>query len=173
MAEPRAIGNYGGIKEDAAPVENTKSQVSAGEWNRKSEDTAQMTRTSAKAIVSFTTDAAGGTPFNLPANTIGIKTQWGNGDSYKPTISKTSDPGRYSLTFAAAYVDALGDQESLGFFEAKAWARSSDPLDHLDVDVLSVGSNVVTVAVKRRDTQALVDEGNNSAAVFQVIVEIY
>lgn len=171
MAEPRSIGNYGGIKEDAAPVENVKSQVAASEWNLKAEDTAQMTRTSRKATVSFPTDAAA-VPLTIPEANVNVRTQWGTGDSAKPVVTKTVDPGRYTLTFPISFANALGDTETLGFFEASATARSSDPLDDLDVDILTVTANTITLATKRRDTTALTDVGNNSAAVFQVIVRI-
>jgi hypothetical protein len=171
MAELATIGTYGGIKEDAAPVENVKSQVAASEWNRKAEDTAQMTRTSPKVIVSFPTDAAGGTPFAIAEANVTVRAQWGTGDSAKPVVTKTSDPGRYTLTFETEYADALGNDETLGFFEARAWARSSTPLEDIDVEVLTVTANTVTIATS--NAGALADIGGASAAVFQVIVEIW
>jgi len=147
MAERSTMGTYGAPFKDEGPVENPQSQTSAALYNRKCEDLAHMTRTAWRAIVKFVavTDAA---TFVLPANQVFIQTAWGNASTYKPTVTKTAT-GLYSVQFPSSFTDALGNEETLQFFDATARGRTSVNTDDPEgTRVLSVGSNLVTLCVK-------------------------
>lgn len=164
MATPRAIGDYGGPKADATPVSNPTSQVAATEWNREAEDLAQLTRTSNRSIIKFTTVAAG----NPPANTVFQRSHWGTGDTGKPTITRTG-AGAYTLTFGASFVDALSETENISFFGGRVSCYGTNPLDILTGRIISIASNVVSIQVYAAGAAA--DVGNSSAAAFGVLVD--
>lgn len=166
--EPRALGNYGGPKVDAKPVEDPLSQLAASEYNRLAEDSAQMTRTAIRAVVMFTATPSSG-PLTYSAANVTLRSLWGTGDSYKPTVQKTSvTPGEYTITFSAAFADALGNSETLGFIEAFARARTSDKTKDPHAKVLTVSSNAITITTEEpRGTLADDDGANNlEIAVF-------
>lgn len=166
MAQSATIDTYGGEKVDARPVANPTSQLAAEHYNRLAEDVAHLTRTAPKIIVRFPTGAG-----NPAAGDISTRTQWGSGAGEKPTITRTG-AGRYTLTWAASYTDALGDSETVSFFDAHVTARTSDATDDLEARVLTVTGNVVTVEVESpRNTPA--DAGNSSAAAINVTVWVY
>lgn len=99
----KTIGNYSGPFVDELAVANPTTEQSASSYNRHAEDSAQMTRTSTKVMVKFTTTLTAGPA----AVTVTDSTsQWGEGNSYKPTISKTAT-GTYTITYATSYDDAL------------------------------------------------------------------
>ena len=147
MAEPRTLGSYGGPFQDEAPVENPQTQTSAALYNRKAEDTAQMTRTFWRAIVRFVCVADAPT-FILPPAQVFIRTAWGDSATFKPVVTKTGT-GLYSIQFAAAYNDGLGVSESVQWFDAMAVGRTATATDDPEgTRVLTVGSNLITIVAK-------------------------
>jgi hypothetical protein len=99
----KSISAYSGPWQDEIAVSNPETEQSATSMNRIGEDTAQMTRTSTKIMVKFTTTLTAGPA----AVTVSDSTsQWGEGNSYQPTISKTAT-GTYTITYATEYEDAL------------------------------------------------------------------
>lgn len=164
MAASATIDTYGGEKDDAGPLQNARTQVSADSWNRLAEDVAHLTRTAPKAIVRFPTGA--GTP--VAPGDIATRSQWGSSNGEKPTITRTG-AGLYTLTWGATYTDALGETEAVDFFDAHVTARTSDGSDDLDARVLTVAANVITLQVESpRGTPA--DAGDSSAAAINVTV---
>jgi hypothetical protein len=125
-----------------------------------------MTRVTWRATVSFPTVAAAA-PQTVPAGSVVAHTVWGSGSAQKPVVTKTA-LGRYTLTYATTYTDALSVVETVGFFEPCAQTRSSDTADTVEARVLTVSGNVITVGVYAGG--ALADLGNGSGSVFQVIV---
>ena len=111
------LATYGAPYANAEVVDNPNTQCDADLFNRQSEDVAQLTRTGYRAIVKFTPVA--GAPFTLAAADVQVRTMWGDGTAYKPTVAKTGN-GLYTITFAASYTDGLAESESLGFLYAHA-----------------------------------------------------
>lgn len=142
MAEAADINTYGGVFSDEKPVENPKTQQAAAFFNRMSEDTAQMTRTSCKARITFVPVATAG-PIALDASTIGINSHWGSGSTQKPAILK-NDTGDYTITMPASFTDTVGYIESVAFLDADAGVRGTT-LGR--AQVYAVASNVISVHV--------------------------
>lgn len=111
------IATFGGPYADAEVVENPNTQMAADYGNVLLEDVAQLTRTGLRAVVKFTTSTGGAATY--AASAVTIKTMWGDGTAYKPTVAKTAT-GLYTVTFPASFVDGLGETESLSFFGAYA-----------------------------------------------------
>lgn len=99
----KTIESYGGSFQDQEPVANPENELAAAQFNRLAEDGAQMTRTSPKIMVRFATSAAAA-PVSITVTDAA--SQWGEGNSYKPTVSKTAT-GTYTITYATEYDDAL------------------------------------------------------------------
>jgi hypothetical protein len=98
----KTIANYGSPFQNAEAVANPTTEQSADQYNRHSEDSAQMTRTSTKIMVKFMTNSGG-----VGAVTVDDSTsQWGEGISYEPAVAKTGT-GLYTITYATEYDDAL------------------------------------------------------------------
>jgi hypothetical protein len=166
---PKVLSDYGGAKVDAVPVSNSQSQVASAEWNRKAEDTAQLTQTAPRAMARFqTTKTAAPVIYN--SADVTVRSMWGSGTAQKPTVQKTAT-GRYTLTWPTTFTDTLSYVETVSFFDGNAAARSTDPLDTIDAKLLTVATNVVTIAT--RAAGALADVGNSSAAIFTVTVYLF
>ncbi len=136
----KTIADYGGIKVDAGPMRNPQSQLAAAQHNRLAEDTAELTRTGWRAIVTFATIAAaapqtGATSYDT--------TVFGNGASYQPAVAKTTT-GTYTLTYQSSYTDGLSVPETVQWYVAKGSASSST-FGH--VQCVVTAANVVTVYV--------------------------
>ena len=110
MASPRTIDNYGGIYHDAEPVEDPTTEQSADLYNRHSEDTAQMSRTTDKMVVRFPTSAAAPGAVTPSAG----QSHKGTATGDRPTVAKVNT-GLYDVTFAATFTDPLGAVENVGF----------------------------------------------------------
>lgn len=162
----KVLADYGGAKINATPVSNPTTQVDADHLNRQNEDTAQLTRVTWRATVSFPTVAAAA-PQTVPASSVQVRTVWGSGAAQKPVVTKTGT-GLYTITYATSYTDALSVSESVALFEPVAQVRSSDPLDRMHAKVLTVSGNVITVGVYA--LWVLADVGDNSGLPFQIIV---
>lgn len=166
----RDISDYGGVRVDAKPQKNPESEVSATQYNRLQEDTAQLTRPGYKARVWFDSHVFAGA-HTYAAGDVSQRSQWGTGDAQKPTVSQTA-AGRYTLTWASSYTDALGTAESLALAGGEVVCYSSDAADTFyDCRLLTVTSNAITIVTKAGGVAA--DVGDNSAAVFRVQVTVW
>jgi hypothetical protein len=168
--QPKSIGNYGGPYQNYRATEEPETEQDADFANREFEDTAQMTQTIERVSMHFTTVSGGAPPFTIPTGNISHATVWGRGAATRPTITKTAT-GRYTVTFAASYVDGLGETENVAFLRGLASFRSSDVADDIEVRILTVAANVVTVSTKAGGV--LADVGDNSAAPFEVVLVLY
>lgn len=141
MSDPRTIENYGAPADgfvDAFPVEDPTCEQSAAYANRELEDQAQLTRTPDKAIVRFSTTTSVG----AVAVTNG-RSHYGTGPTQHPTIARVS-AGRYTITYATSYLDALGTSETVTFYTAKGHVESLSTAGNVQG---TVASNVINVAV--------------------------
>lgn len=165
--EAKTIANYGGPFDDEIPVANPETEQSADYANREMEDCAQMTITAMRASVTFTTtsDAA---PATVAAANVAHDTVWGSGVASRPTITKTAT-GRYTITFAASFTDALSVVENVSFRRGICDAMSSDPIDNCKAQILTIASNVITLKTEA-PTGTLADVGDNSGNPFEVTV---
>jgi hypothetical protein len=98
----KEIGSYSGPWVDAEPVANPTTEQSASSANRMAEDTAQMTRTASRIMVSFATSAA------APGAIVVVDSTsvWGDGIAFQPIIEKSAT-GTYVIEYATEYEDAL------------------------------------------------------------------
>lgn len=147
---PSTIGTFGGPKENAEPVENPRTQIGEEEYNKLLEAVAQLTRTPIRALVLFTTTAVGH-PVTYASTAVTVRSLWGNGDAYKPTVTKTA-AGLYTVQFLADYADALGVSETLGFVDAFTFSRTTDVTDDPHAKVLTVTANSATIAIEEPRT---------------------
>lgn len=99
----KTLQDYGSPFVDAEATANPTTELAASQFNRLSEDSAQMTRTSTKIMVKFATSAGGAGAIPVVDST----SQWGEGISFTPTAVKTSTNGVYLITYAVEYDDAL------------------------------------------------------------------
>lgn len=132
-----SIGTYGGPFVDASAVRNPTSQISAKLFNQLIEDVAQMTRTALRAMVRFTTVTSGNPTVSSH------KSAWGDTDTQKPTVTRTGT-GLYTVTYATALTNGLGDSESVSFgFGEAHLLGSTDGKARVD----TIAANVVTLRV--------------------------
>lgn len=110
---------------DAEPVEDPTSELSADYYKPLAEDVAQLTRTSPKAIIFWTTKTSGAV-----GTAVRTRTQWGDGVGQLPTIAR-SGAGVYTLTYPSEMADGYGEDETVLFFAA-----------HSDVASLTVDGTV-------------------------------
>jgi hypothetical protein len=148
MAANRSSAEYGIPYVDQESVSNPETQAAANKFNRMGEDVAQMTRTSVKVDVLFSTTATAAVVAVTPTSG---KTQWGTGSSYLPTISKTAT-GTYVITWATSYVDALDGTTADAVSETETLALTRA---RADIQANSTGyargtasGNVATVYVR-------------------------
>src|SRR5690606_17484442 len=120
MAANRSSAEYGAPYVDQESVSNPETQMAANRFNRMAEDVAQMTRTSVKVDVLFSTTSAAAVVAVTPTSG---KTQWGTGSSYLPTINKTAT-GTYVITWATSYPDALDGTTADAVSETETLALS-------------------------------------------------
>lgn len=99
----KTVSSYSGPWIDREAVANPTDEQSASSMNRLIEDAAQMTRTSTKIMVRFATSSTAA-PVAIAVDDS--TSQWGEGVSFAPTISKTAT-GTYTITYATEYEDAL------------------------------------------------------------------
>ena len=167
---PKTLGSYGGPHVDTTPESDPKGQVPAALYDRQCEDVAQMTLTSPKAIVWFYTTAVAA-PVVYAAVDVNHASHWGNGASTKPTVEKTA-VGRYTITYAATFADALAVVETVNLRVGKVTTMLANPLDDHAGKPLTVAANVATIQTESpRMTPA--DDGDVSGAVMLVCVELF
>ena len=158
----KTLANYGGPFLDAFVAENPETDLSASEGNRAFEDTAQMTHTAVRAEVSFTTTVVAAPTTVVPTT----NTVWGSGAGQLPTVAKTAT-GRYTVTYATTFADALGVNETVSFVRPMVHAWGANAADRLYARAITVASNVVTLVTQSPEgTDANV--GNVSGNPFQV-----
>jgi len=133
----RVLADYGGPFEDALPIEDPETQLSADQYNRLAEDAAQLTRAGTRAIVRFAT-VTGATAAITSACSV-----WGNGETQRPSIQRTA-PGTYLLTYPTSLLDELGEEEDIFFSYALPQLEGATP-GH--ARVLSVEGNTVKLSV--------------------------
>jgi hypothetical protein len=109
----RSIDNYGGQFEDALPVEDPETEQAAADHNRMAEDVAQVTGSAPKWWISWPTLNGAGT---VSAASVSVRSHYGTGSAAKPTIVRGATAGRYTLTFAASYVDGIAATETTALF---------------------------------------------------------
>lgn len=139
---PATIESYGapeGGFRNAFDVEDPTVEQSAAYGNRELEDQAQMTRTTDKATVRFTT-STGGAGSITPTDG---RSHWGVGSANLPTVAKVST-GRYTVTYATSYTDALGVVETVFFYTAHGWVESLSTAGKVQC---TVSGRVINVAV--------------------------
>ena len=160
MTLPRLIQNYGGPFVDAEPVNDPTTQQSAALANRSFEDCAQMTRTTTRAWFRFTTTAAGAP---VAVTVTAGRSHAGTGSGQFPTLQKTAT-GTYVGTYAANFVDGLGETEANSY--QSAWGAVGGTAFGL-VFVGIVGT-VITVLVKDA-AGALTDLGGTAVVTVFVV----
>ena len=140
---PKVIGDYGGPFVDRGVVRDPTWQQGADKGNRVFEDLAQLTRTGARAIVSFPLSAGGaGT---ISAGSVSHTSMWGPGSTEKPTVAKVST-GTYTITWAPSFDDALSVTENVVFTYALGKPNVRGATNG-HARISSIVSNVVTVLV--------------------------
>lgn len=144
----KTIDSYGGVFSDRRAVADPAVELAARLYNRKSEDTAQVTRTIGRVLLKFTTTVAAG-PVAVTPSADG-RTVWGSGATFDPTISKTAT-GVYLVTFGASYDDALVGTTSDSVSETETvdfrfcgWNLEGATFGHVQVTPLN---NTLTVRV--------------------------
>lgn len=168
---PKDITSYGGPYADYAAVENPENELAADYGNRLLEDTGQLTQTGMRAMVRFLTVSGGALPLDIPVGNISHWTVWGSGPGTRPLITKSAQ-GRYTIRFAASYLDGLGVTENVVFLDGQSGAMSSDPVDDVDARIIELVSNIVHVKALQTNAAPPVihDVGNNSGNPFYVSV---
>lgn len=118
MATNRRLSDYGAPYANKGAVEDPTTEADADKYNRLAEDSAQMTRTSARYIVHFPTVASGTTTATY------AETQWGSGVSYYPTSITRTGTGRYQIVLPASFNDGLLEAESVALQTATGSVNS-------------------------------------------------
>lgn len=165
MAQNRSNADYGAVYVDQEAVRNPRTQMAANKFNRLAEDAAQMTRTSTKVDVVFTTSSTAAPVAVTPTSG---KTQWGTGSAYLPTISKTAT-GTYQITWDASYDDglvgtdanAVAETETLALTRAKGCVMSATQYGHV---YCVASANVVTAYV--RDAAGALTDLSGTASIW-------
>ena len=163
--DPITIANLGGPYVDAVPADNPETDLDADNGNLALEIVAQVSQTAERARCLFVTTAVAA-PTTVAAANVSNRSNWGSGTAQKPVVTKTA-VGRFTLTYAASYVDGLGDTETVAFTLPWCQAWGADPVDDLYARVVSIASNVINVVTQSpRGTDA--DVGDNSGNPFNV-----
>jgi len=127
---PTVIATYGGPYVDAFAVQNPETQMAASKANRLMEDAAQMSRTAIRAMVTFATDDGSSEPVVVTHWSV-----WGSGNAQKPIVTRSA-AGKYTITYASSFTDALDVEETLAFTQASP---------SLDASVLGAGIYIKAV----------------------------
>lgn len=139
----KTLESYGGQYADQHPVGNPGTEMAASYMNALLNDTAQLTRTGWRAIVSFAPTATAAT-YTYSASAVTCESMWGNTASFKPTVVKTGT-GLYTVTFATSYSDELSEDETLAFVFAIPSIRGSTLAPPPVITSLSANACALTV----------------------------
>ena len=157
MTTPSNMDTFGGIKVDEGLIRLVASEMPSDDDNLRTSTIAQMTCVASKAWVHFPTATSNGaiTP-------SAGRCENGVGSGALPAVARTAT-GTYTLTYAANWIDELGNVEPVIF-------NSPEHLSVLgstrgDVQVISIASNVVTVGVFDPSTNTLSDLGGGITVV--------
>ena len=133
-----SIEDYGGVKEDYAPVEDQSTDLSADHHNKYAANVAALTQTSPRAMCRFV--GHGTTPTD-PASNVHFSV-WGNELAVKP-VPTHSATGVYLITWPTDVDDELGEEHTVSL--ATGWANTEGATPyHVQV---TVATNVATVYV--------------------------
>jgi hypothetical protein len=163
--DPITIANLGGPYTDAVPADNPETDLDADNGNLALEIVAQASQTVERARCLFVTTAVAA-PTVVAAANVTNRSNWGSGSAQKPVVTKTAT-GRYTLTYAATYVNGLTVTETVAFTLPWCQAWGANPVDNLHARVLSVASNVINV-VTQSPLGTDADVGNSSGNPFNV-----
>lgn len=141
MFVPRDIDSYGGTFENELAVENPETEIGAEYDNRLHADVAQMTNTSDKWSVKFTTSAAAAA--TIAASGVTILSHYTSSATAKPVVAKTAT-GIYTLTFASTYTDELATVDSTSLFAARGFIMHATQFGHVQCVIAGA---VITVYV--------------------------
>lgn len=139
MTTSRTVETYGGPYLDERPVEDPTTQQAAAFYDRHAEDTAQMTRTSDKALFTFSTSSGGAGAITVSDG----RSHAGVGAGQLPVGAKVST-GLYTFTFAASFEDDLEEEEIVSFGYGGGRVKHLATAGHVQV---TGASNVISVAV--------------------------
>jgi hypothetical protein len=143
MSDPRTIETYGGVFDDAEPVEDPTVEQSADYANRLHEDVAQLTRTTFKAWVKFV-------PTGVAAPTTVVasagRSHMGTGGGNLPTIAKTGT-GTYTITYPASWTDDTDEDEDISFIDGFAMVNGGNADVGSTAQIVSIIANVVVIKV--------------------------
>lgn len=126
MTTPRTIDDYGGVKQDAYPVEDPTIEMSSAEDMRRSEDLAEMTRTTDHVLLKFPTS----TGANGPVTPISGQSHMGTGSGVLPTVAKVGT-GLYDVTYPTQFTDTLGTVEPISFSYSSGRVKSLSVAGHV------------------------------------------
>lgn len=139
--DAKDLSDYGGARQDAYPVNDPTTQVSAAYLNRALEDLAQLTRMAPKAIIRWTgTNTTGA----VTLNSADVRTLWGNGLSYAPAVAKVGSTGQYTVTFPTTYTDGLGEVEVFNAYGASV-SSGGGTSGALQAGIELTSANVITL----------------------------
>jgi hypothetical protein len=161
MAQNRTNASYGAVFVDESVVQKPTSELPADKFNRLAEDVAQMTRTSTKGDLKFSTTT---TAAVVAVSVTFGQSQWGTGSGQYPTISKTAT-GTYVITYPTTYDDALigtaaalvAETEAVSLDVARGSIMSSSAKGYV---ICTSAANVVTAYVYNT-SDALSDLGGS------------
>jgi hypothetical protein len=127
MTTPRTIDDYGGVKQDAYPIEDPEIEMSSAEDMRRSEDLAELTRTSDHVVLKFPTS----TGANGPVVPSSGQSHMGTGSAALPTVAKVGT-GLYNVTYPLQFTDALGGTpEAISFSYSGGRVKSLSVAGHV------------------------------------------
>lgn len=102
------IDTYGGIKQNADPLENRQTDMDAAEWNVMANDCAGMTQTALRSIVRIQLNSTSNPTI------LGHWSTWGNSPSVIPTVTFTST-GRILFSYPATVTDGNNATQTVIF----------------------------------------------------------
>jgi len=133
-----SIEDYGGLKDDYAPVEDSSTDESADHRNLYAANVAALTQTAPRAMCRFVGHAT--TPTD-PTSNVHFAV-WGNDLAVKPTVAHSST-GVYTITWPTEVDDELEEEHTVSL--VTGWGNTEGAtLYHIQV---TVATNVATVYV--------------------------
>jgi hypothetical protein len=142
---PSELADYGAPYNDEGPVDNPETQMSSAYGNKMCEHLSQLTRPAFRAVTMFDCVANAAT-YVIPEVDVTVRSLWGIGTAYKPTVTKTAT-GRYTIEFASSYADGLGVSENVAFIDGFVKVRTTTETDTPTAKLLTLNSTTATIAV--------------------------
>ncbi len=167
MTTAKKIEDFGGPFQDATAVENPETDMGSDYGNMVFECTAQMSHTSDKAKVRFSTTNTAAPTTATPTH----KSQWGDGAGQLPTVNKTAT-GRYSIVYAASFPSITepltSNVETLSFFSALVQAWTTNPADKVTVRLLGISAHQIDIMVQANGADADLGDVSNAPIKIEV-----